>query len=74
MVTGLTRADAVSTIAAAGLRCIFGAEPSVVPAGVVVGESPAPGSMVAKGSTVVLTLSIGSPSQSHNGFDPMPEP
>jgi len=59
MVTGLTRAEAESRIASAGLNCIFGAAPSGDPAGVVVAESPAPGSMVAKGSTVVLTLSSG---------------
>ena len=63
-VVGLTQAAATTTITAAGLIVGgFASGPSsTVPYGTVAGEYPAAGAMVASGSAVSLTVSIGSPS------------
>jgi len=60
-VVGLTQSATVARLQAAGLAVTIGmGQPSnSVPSGDVISESPLPGSMVVRGSTIMVALSVG---------------
>jgi serine/threonine-protein kinase len=70
-VTGRSAADAANILGRAGLETQVRSETSpTVPEGGVIRTSPAPGTMVAKGSTVTLVVSAGAPATTTTTTEP----
>jgi hypothetical protein len=70
---GTSQAAAVAAIEGVGLVAnILTAYSSTVPAGEVISQSPAPGSSVAPGSTVTITVSLGEAPVQEGGGGPDP--
>lgn len=68
-VVGETQAAGTSDLEGAGLVvAVETANSSVVPAGTIISQSPAGGTLVASGSTVTITVSLGDAQTSGGGY------
>jgi 1A family penicillin-binding protein len=64
-VVGRTEAEALATLAGAGLRGSARAAESDQPQGTVIGQQPPAGTLATPGITVVLDVSVGPPPEEH---------
>jgi penicillin-binding protein 1A len=67
-VTGLSQQDARHEILQAGLQASFSPVASTQPEGTILGQSPAPGTKISQGRTVVVSVSSGQPPLMRGGW------